>query len=78
MSHLHTLVLQCIQICACVFHMAISWFDSMVLFFYLTFIYSFLREAQQHWELLWVTMDTGPNPVQRPQSGAQRPVDQTP
>lgn len=36
---------------------------------------SVLREALPQWGDLWVTMETGPDPVQLPQSRSQRPVD---
>lgn len=39
---------------------------------------SFLCEAASEWEIPWVTMETGPDPVQLPQSSPSRPVDKKP
>lgn len=46
--------------------------------FFLASTSSFLCEALPQWGILWVTMETGPDPVQLPQSSPQRPVDKKP
>lgn len=57
--------------------------DTMVLhhgfhFLYLSSAFSFLHQAQQEQKHLWVVVEPGPDPVQLPQSGPQRPVDKSP